>query len=77
MVQRDGDPKSLPERRSGKDRRQSEAKTYKGPERRRHIEPRKPVVTELDLSQTQWDALQEEDFAAKPPKQSRQGQLGD
>jgi hypothetical protein len=73
MVQRDGEAKPVPDRRSGKDRRKTEV-PVKGRERRRHIEPRRPVVTEIELSPTEWDDLQQalDPVPAKPlPKSPR------
>ena len=61
--------KTSAERRSGRDRRQ----TDKGPpgraDRRRVAEPRKPEVSELEVSDSEWGALAEEAFrvpARKP-----------
>jgi hypothetical protein len=48
------------ERRSGQDRRRREATPPGGWERRRNVEPRKPEVIELEISPSQWDALQSE-----------------
>jgi hypothetical protein len=45
------------ERRSGKDRRVADLPPPNGRERRRTAEPRKPEVTELDLTQSQWNKL--------------------
>jgi len=50
----------LAERRSGRDRRQRDALPPGGRERRRNVEPRKPEVTELDFTDSQWDALRGE-----------------
>ncbi|QAZ38701.1 hypothetical protein C1M51_04250 [Methylibium sp. Pch-M] len=48
------------ERRTGLDRRRTESpEPPGGRERRRNVEPRKPDVAELDLSLSQWDALNE------------------
>ncbi|MGV8824241.1 hypothetical protein [Methylibium petroleiphilum] len=48
------------ERRTGRDRRRTESpEPPGGRERRRNVEPRKPDVAELDLSLSQWDALNE------------------
>lgn len=48
------------DRRSGQDRRRTESpQPPGGRERRRNMEPRKPDVAELDLSLSQWDALNE------------------
>jgi hypothetical protein len=50
--------KAPDERRSGKDRRANDLVPPKGIERRRTIEPRKPDVVELDLSESEWGKLQ-------------------
>jgi hypothetical protein len=50
----------LAERRSGQDRRRRDAAPPGGWERRRNVEPRKPDVVELEISPSQWDALQSE-----------------
>lgn len=73
MVQSNGEFKPVPDRRSGKDRRKTET-PVKGRERRRHIEPRRPVVTEIELSLTEWDDLQQSLDPLPPgpvPKSSR------
>ncbi len=49
------------ERRTGDDRRKRDLARPAG-ERRRAVEPRKPEVTELDLSPAEWAALH-----AEPP----------
>lgn len=57
------------ERRSGQDRRRAESSGPPGGrERRRNVEPRKPDVAELDLSPSQWDALNELPLPVIPPK---------
>jgi hypothetical protein len=57
------------ERRSGKDRRHAESSAPPGGrERRRNVEPRRPDVAELDLSLSQWDALNELPLPVIPPK---------
>lgn len=57
--------KATVERRSGRDRRQSD----KGPpgrvERRRVAEPRKPEVAELDMTESEWGELAQQ--AVLPP----------
>ena len=45
------------ERRSGKERRASDVVPPNGAERRRTIEPRKPEVVELHLSESEWGKL--------------------
>lgn len=47
------------ERRSGKDRRVADKPPPAGRERRRTAEPRKPEVTEIDMTQSQWSRLAE------------------
>jgi hypothetical protein len=71
MVQRHGDPKTVPDRRSGKERRKTEMAPVKGRDRRRNIEPRRPVVTEIELTPTEWDDLQQQAFEPVPPKSPR------
>lgn len=44
------------ERRAGADRRKRELPPPAG-ERRRSVEPRKPEVTEIEITASQWDAL--------------------
>jgi hypothetical protein len=64
--------KKTSERRSGTDRRRAD----KGPpgraDRRRVVEPRKPEVAELNVSDSEWGALTEQAFPApatkKPPQ---------
>ena len=55
------------ERRSGKDRRQREDAPPGGRERRRGIEPRRPEVIEVDITPSQWDALQDAAFPVPAP----------
>jgi hypothetical protein len=45
------------ERRSGRDRRVVDIPPPKGRERRRTAEPRKPEVTEIDMTASQWAHL--------------------
>ncbi|HMO48091.1 MAG TPA: hypothetical protein PKB14_18925 [Rubrivivax sp.] len=45
------------ERRTGRDRRQTEGTPPSGWERRRRMEPRRPEVVELEMTPSQWDAL--------------------
>jgi hypothetical protein len=45
------------ERRSGKDRRHVDTGPHGRHERRRHLEPRRPEVAELQLSDSEWAAL--------------------
>ncbi|QTN23266.1 hypothetical protein HZ992_24700 [Rhizobacter sp. AJA081-3] len=64
--------KKTAERRSGTDRRRAD----KGPpgrvDRRRVVEPRKPEVAELDVSDSEWGALTEQAFSAPPAKKPPQ-----
>jgi hypothetical protein len=55
------------DRRAGKDRRQIESGPPGGRERRRNVEPRKPEVEEIDLTLSQWDALNELPPVVKRP----------
>ena len=56
------------ERRSGCDRRQRDAGAPAGTrDRRTGIEPRRPEAVELDLTMSQWAALNEE-FAQLPDR---------
>jgi hypothetical protein len=48
------------ERRSGKDRRRTDLPMTGRADRRRGIEPRQPEVAELDLTDSQWGALQQQ-----------------
>jgi hypothetical protein len=45
------------ERRSGRDRRVVDIPPPKGRERRRTAEPRRPEVTEIDMTASQWGHL--------------------
>jgi hypothetical protein len=58
----------LADRRSGQDRRKVDKGPPSGRERRVHLEPRRPEVSELDLSNSEWAALQEQ---AEPVKKRR------
>ena len=48
------------ERRQGVDRRQVDTGPPTKHDRRRALEPRKPEVVELDMSNSEWAALSEE-----------------
>ena len=50
-------PSTTLERRSGTDRRHVELERHGRPERRVRVEARKPEVTELILSDSEWQAL--------------------
>ena len=52
----------LNERRSGNDRRHRDELPPTDWERRRSLEPRKPEVLDLEITPSQWDALQREAF---------------
>ena len=62
-------PLSTPaaDRRSGKDRRQRDDAPPSGRERRRGIEPRRPEVAEVEITPSQWDALQDAAFPMPAP----------
>ena len=64
----DKQDKKTNDRRSGADRRRVD----KGPpgrvDRRRVVEPRKPEVAELNLTDSEWGALTEQAFTAPAPK---------
>lgn len=47
------------DRRSGQDRRKKDMDPPGGRERRRSVEPRRPEVVEIDLTPSQWAALDE------------------
>ena len=53
------------DRRSGVDRRKADVE-YTGKDRRRGVESRKPEVVELDMSNSEWTALNQD-----PPKPGR------
>jgi hypothetical protein len=46
------------ERRTGRDRRKQDGAPPKGIERRRGIEPRKPEVSEVQISESDWGRLE-------------------
>ena len=56
------DPHKTPQRdrRSGADRRKIDALPLGKVDRRRSIDSRKPEVVELDMSNSEWSALQPE-----------------
>jgi len=54
------------ERRSGRDRRKADKGSPIGRERRVGMEPRKPEISEVDLSPSEWAALEEELLRRKP-----------
>lgn len=57
------------DRRSGVDRRQKDLGPPRGIERRKGIEPRKPEVTEIEITPSEWGRLQEalEPLVPTPP----------
>ena len=57
------------ERRSGKDRRQRDQPPPRGIDRRREMEPRKPEIVELDMSNSEWARLSDDPLqrAKGPP----------
>ena len=54
------------DRRTGEDRRRVDNGPPGKHERRRSLEPRKPEVVELDMSNSEWSALSDEPM---PPKE--------
>ena len=58
----------LGERRSGNDRRHRDELPPTDWERRRSLEPRKPEVLDLEITPSQWDALQREAFPGASDK---------
>jgi len=51
------------ERRAGEDRRKVDVGPPGKADRRRSLEPRKPEVVELDMSDSDWTALSQEPLA--------------
>ncbi|HEY9239260.1 MAG TPA: hypothetical protein VIP10_10525 [Burkholderiaceae bacterium] len=58
------------ERRTGVDRRRVEGKPPGKHERRRGIESRKPEVSEVEMSHSEWAALSDDIVLPKPVKRS-------
>jgi len=54
------------ERRSGRDRRKLDKGSPVGRERRISVEPRKPEITEVEITPSEWGALEEELLRRKP-----------
>jgi hypothetical protein len=52
-------PPGRNDRRSGADRRKADV-DYPGRDRRRGVESRKPEVVELDMSNSEWTALNQD-----------------
>ena len=52
-------PPGRNDRRSGVDRRKADVE-YPGKDRRRGVESRKPEVVELDMSNSEWTALNQD-----------------
>jgi len=55
------------ERRSGRDRRKLDKGPPTGRERRVSVEPRKPEISEVEITPSEWGALEEELLRRKPP----------
>ena len=55
------------ERRSGRDRRQVDKGPPTGRERRLGMEPRKPEVVEIEMTNSEWAALSELPVEPPPP----------
>lgn len=62
---KDSGTESGTERRTGEDRRRVDNGPPGKHERRRSLEPRKPEVVELDMTNSEWSALSDESM---PPK---------
>lgn len=60
-----------PERRSGQDRRRLEEGPPGSHDRRRLVEPRRPDVEEIEMSPSEWDALNQGLGAPAPNGQSK------
>jgi hypothetical protein len=58
-------------RRSGEDRRRTDGEPPGKRDRRCSLEPRKPDVIELDMSDSEWSALSEDSSAATGSAGSR------
>ena len=54
------------ERRSGADRRRADKGSPTGRERRVGMEPRKPEISEVEISPSEWAALEEDLLRPKP-----------
>jgi hypothetical protein len=61
-------PASAPraDRRSGRDRRKADQGSPTGRERRIGMEPRKPEISEVEITPSEWAALEQD--LLKPPK---------
>lgn len=57
---------SAAERRSGRDRRKADKGSPHGRERRVGMEPRKPEISEVEISPSEWAALEEDLLRPKP-----------
>jgi hypothetical protein len=57
------------DRRTGEDRRRVDNGPPGKHERRRSLEPRKPEVVELDMSNSEWSALSDDPAPPKLPKE--------
>lgn len=56
------------DRRTGHDRRKRDELPDGWRDRRRHVEPRKPEVVELDMTASQWAAIEQTLPPDIPPK---------
>jgi len=66
--------KQTADRRSGADRRRADKGLPGRADRRRVVEPRKPEVAELDISDSEWGALTEQAFIAPAAKKPPEGE---
>ncbi|MFT3666899.1 hypothetical protein [Piscinibacter sp.] len=55
------------ERRSGRDRRQADQGPPAGRDRRVSVEPRKPEISEVEITPSEWRALEEELLSRRKP----------
>lgn len=74
MTRRTGSPPPY-ERRSGTDRRKVDRGPPDGRERRVTLEPRKPIVMEIEMSASEWARLNEQ-VTIEPPKQDKKPRGG-
>lgn len=58
---------SAADRRSGADRRKADKGPPTGRDRRVGMEPRKPEISEVEVTPSEWAALEEELLRGKPP----------
>ncbi|MGD9831992.1 MAG: hypothetical protein AB7U92_04495 [Piscinibacter sp.] len=57
-------PSQASDRRTGRDRRKADRGSPTGRERRVGMEPRKPEISEIEVTPSEWAALEEQ---LKPP----------